>query len=110
MARVHCLQRSSRAESRVNASHSHCSLDDPAAQAAFAVAMQDPAAFAALHPASGPVTCIETHISWVFLTGSYAYKVKKPVQLGFIDYSTVERRAALCREELRLNSRHAPGL
>ncbi len=110
MARVHCPKRPSRAESRVNASQSHCSLDDPAAQAAFAVAMQDPAAFAALQPAHGPVTCIETHVSWVFLTGPFAYKVKKPVRLSFIDYSTAERRAAMCREELRLNRRHAPGL
>ncbi len=110
MARVHCPKRPSRAESRVNAGQSHCSLDDPSAQAAFAIAMQDPAAFAALQPAHGPVTCIETHVSWVFLTGPFAYKVKKPVQLSFIDYSTAERRALLCREELRLNRRHAPGL
>ncbi len=110
MARVHCPKRPSRAESRVNASQSQCSLDDPAAQAAFAIAMQDPAAFAALHPVTGPVTCIETHVSWVFLTGSFAYKVKKPVRLSFIDYSTAERRAAMCHEELRLNRRHAPGL
>lgn len=94
----------------MNASHSNCSIDDAAAQAAFAIAMQDPAAFAALHPVLGPVTLIETHVSWVFLTGSFAYKVKKPVRLSFIDYSTAERRAALCREELRLNRRHAPGL
>ncbi len=94
----------------MNAGQSHCSLDDPAAAADFAVAMQDPAAFAALHPVRGPVTCIETHVSWVFLTGPFAYKVKKPVRLSFIDYSTAERRAALCREELRLNRRHAPGL
>jgi len=72
--------------------------------------MQDPAAYSALHPVPGPVTCIETHVSWVFLTGSFAYKVKKPLRLSFIDYSTAERRAALCREELRLNRRHAPGL
>ena len=72
--------------------------------------MRDPAAFAALHAVPGPVTCIETHVSWVFLTGPFAYKVKKPLKLSFIDYSTAERRAALCREELRLNRRHAPGL
>ncbi len=72
--------------------------------------MQDPAAFAALHPVPGSVACIETHVSWVFLTGPFAYKVKKPLRLSFIDYSTAERRAALCREELRLNRRHAPGL
>jgi aminoglycoside phosphotransferase family enzyme/predicted kinase len=58
----------------------------------------------------GPVTCIETHVSWVFLTGPFAYKVKKPLRLSFLDYSTAGRREQLCREELRLNRRHAPGL
>jgi aminoglycoside phosphotransferase family enzyme len=48
---------------------------------------------------------IETHISWVFLTGEYAYKVKKPVNLGFVDFSTLERRKFFCEEELRLNQR-----
>jgi hypothetical protein len=94
----------------VNASQSSSPLDAPAAQAAFTAAMRDPAAYAALHPVPGPVTCIETHVSWVFLTGPFAYKVKKPLRLQFIDYSTAERRLALCREELRLNRRHAPGL
>jgi len=47
--------------------------------------MLDPAAYAALHPVSGPVRCIETHVSWVFLTGQFAYKVKKPLRLSFID-------------------------
>ena len=94
----------------MNAGQSSSPLDAPAAQAAFAAAMQDPAAYSALHPVPGPVTCIETHISWVFLTGPFAYKVKKPLRLSFIDYSTAERRLELCREELRLNRRHAPGL
>jgi len=94
----------------VNAGQYNSPLDAPAARAAFAAAMQDPAAFAALHPVPGSVACIETHVSWVFLTGPFAYKVKKPLKLSFIDYSTAERRAALCREELRLNRRHAPGL
>ena len=57
-----------------------------------------------------PIRCVETHISRVFLTGPYAYKVKKPVKLSFVDYSTAARRAACCREELRLNRRYAPGL
>src|SRR5210317_1822791 len=48
---------------------------------------------------------IETHISWVFLTGEYVYKVKKPVNLGFVDFSTLERRKFFCEEELRLNQR-----
>lgn len=56
------------------------------------------------------VRLIETHISWVLLTGSFAYKIKKPVQLGFIDTSTLERRRHFCSEELRLNRRLAPEL
>ncbi len=50
---------------------------------------------------------IETHISWVILTGTYAYKIKKPVNLGFLDFSTLEKRLEYCREELRLNRRLA---
>jgi aminoglycoside phosphotransferase family enzyme/predicted kinase len=51
---------------------------------------------------------IETHASWVILTGSYAYKIKKPVNLGFLDFSTLEKRRFCCEEELRLNRRLAP--
>jgi aminoglycoside phosphotransferase family enzyme/gluconate kinase len=50
---------------------------------------------------------IETHISWVLLTGLYAYKIKKPLNLGFLDFSTLEKRRHYCFEELRLNSRLA---
>ncbi len=53
---------------------------------------------------------IETHISWVILTGDYAYKIKKPVDLGFLDFSTLERRRFFCEEEIRLNRRLAPGI
>lgn len=53
---------------------------------------------------------VETHISWVILTGSLAYKIKKPVKLDFIDTSTIERRRHYCEEELRLNRRLAPEL
>lgn len=51
---------------------------------------------------------LETHISWIVLTGEYAYKIKKPVQYDFIDYSTRERREHYCRRELALNQRFAP--
>ncbi|SHE23712.1 AAA family ATPase [methanotrophic endosymbiont of Bathymodiolus puteoserpentis (Logatchev)] len=51
---------------------------------------------------------IETHISWVLLTGSYAYKIKKPLNLGFLDFSSLAKREYYCQEELRLNSRLAP--
>lgn len=53
---------------------------------------------------------IETHISDVFLTGDYAYKLKKPLNLGFLDFSTLARRRLCCEEELRLNRRLAPEL
>ena len=53
---------------------------------------------------------IETHISWVVLTGSFAYKIKKPVRYDFLDASTLARRRELCEEELRLNRRLAPDL
>jgi len=62
------------------------------------------------HAVSEPVQVTETHISWVLLTGAYAYKIKKPLRLSFLDYSTLERRRALCEEELRLNRRLAPDL
>lgn len=53
---------------------------------------------------------IETHISWVILSGSYAYKIKKALDLGFLDFTTLDRRRFYCEEELRLNSRLAPDL
>mgnify|MGYP002713051256 FL=1 len=58
------------------------------------------------HPVQ-QVQLIETHISWVFLTGDYAYKIKKPVDFGFLDFTRLERRKFYCEEELRLNSRLA---
>jgi hypothetical protein len=54
--------------------------------------------------------CRETHISWVLLAGAFAYKLKKPVTLPFLDYGTVEKRRFCCHEELRLNRRFAPDL
>ena len=53
---------------------------------------------------------VETHISWVLLTGQYAYKIKKPVNFGFLDFSTLEKRRFCCNEELRLNRRLAAEL
>ncbi len=50
----------------------------------------------------------ETHISWVFLSGGYAWKIKKPVDLGFLDFSTPEKRRRACDAEVRLNRRLAP--
>lgn len=53
---------------------------------------------------------VQTHISWVVLTGEYAYKFKKPVKLSFLDFSTLALRRAACAAELRLNRRLAPQL
>lgn len=61
------------------------------------------------HPTES-IRLIETHISWVFLTGEYVYKLKKPVRLPFLDFSTLEQRRFFCEEELRLNRRLAPEL
>jgi len=55
-------------------------------------------------------TLIETHISWVLLTGEFVYKVKKPVNFGFLDFSSLEQRKHFCSEEVRLNRRLAPDL
>jgi hypothetical protein len=52
----------------------------------------------------------ETHISWVFLDGDDVYKVKKPVSLGFLDFTTIEKRRRACEAEVRLNRRLAPGV
>ncbi|MEP7181956.1 MAG: AAA family ATPase [Betaproteobacteria bacterium] len=61
-------------------------------------------------PAVHSVAVIETHISTVLLTGTYAYKIKKPVNLGFLDFSTLALRKRCCDDELRLNRRLAPDL
>ncbi len=61
------------------------------------------------HAVAG-VQLVETHISWVFLTGELAYKIKRPVHYPFIDLRSRERRAFFCAEELRLNRRFAPEL
>ena len=61
------------------------------------------------HP-TGDFTVRETHISWVILCGDFAYKIKKPVNFGFLDFSTLQQREHFCREELRLNRRFSPEL
>jgi aminoglycoside phosphotransferase family enzyme/predicted kinase len=79
---------------------------DPASQPDLIQALLEPRAY----PTAQGVEHIETHISHVFLTGAFAYKIKKPVDLGFLDFSTLEKRRALCEEELRINRRLAPDL
>lgn len=61
------------------------------------------------HPVAS-IKVLETHISWVILTGTYAYKIKKSVKLEFLDFSTLQLRRHYCEEELRLNRRMAPQL
>jgi aminoglycoside phosphotransferase family enzyme len=62
----------------------------------------DPAVYP--HPVDR-VELVETHISWVFLAGDRVYKLKKPVNLGFLDFTTLDRRHRFCHEEVRLNRR-----
>jgi len=54
------------------------------------------------------VTVAETHISWLFFTGRFVYKVKKPVNFGFLDFTTLDQRRFFCLEEVRLNQRLSP--
>lgn len=61
-------------------------------------------------PGEPPVTAIETHISWVLLDGRFAWKIKKPLRLGFLDFADLATRRHYCDEELRLNRRLAPQL
>ena len=61
------------------------------------------------HPVEAP-RVVETHMSWVILTGTYAYKIKRPVHFAFADFRDPRHRAHLCAEEIRLNRRFAPDL
>ncbi len=70
-------------------------------------ALLAPACYA--HPVSR-VELIQTHISWVLLAGDFAYKIKKPVRLPFLDFSTLAQRKTSCQDELRLNQRYAPDI
>ncbi|MEK6209069.1 MAG: AAA family ATPase [Pseudomonadota bacterium] len=74
-------------------------------QSRLVEALHDPACYP--HPVH-PIRIIETHISFVVVTGTFAYKIKKSVDLGFLDFTTLEKRRFYCDEELRLNSRLAP--
>src|SRR5471030_3037428 len=71
-------------------------------------ALSEPSAYP--HPVGGAFEVRHTHISVVFLAGNYAYKIKKPVELGFLDFSTLAKRRHFCNEEVRLNRRLAPSV
>lgn len=62
------------------------------------------------HPVKTPIQLLQTHISFIFLTGVYAYKLKKTVDLNFLDFSTLAKRHYYLQEELRLNQQVAPKL
>jgi len=81
--------------------------DGAAEQARLVRALADPAVHG---PGVTAVTVLETHISTVLLTGRHAYKIKKPVDLGFLDFTTLAARMRFCNDELRLNRRLAPDL
>jgi aminoglycoside phosphotransferase family enzyme/predicted kinase len=76
-------------------------------QGSLITALLDPRRYP--HPVKR-VRVVETHISWVLLAGRYAYKIKKPVDLGFLDFTDLSSRRHYCEEELRLNRRLAPQL
>jgi len=76
-------------------------VDEPLAS------LQKPGAFD--YPVTETVL-LETHISWVIIAGDYAYKIKKPVKLEFLDFSSLEKRRFYCEEELRLNKPWAPDI
>jgi aminoglycoside phosphotransferase family enzyme/predicted kinase len=77
---------------------------DPAVRRAF----QDPSFYP--HSTASPIRVIDTHLSVLFLTGDFVYKVKKPVKFAFVDYESLEARRRYVEEEVRLNERGAPGL
>ncbi len=90
--------------------------NEPQSKTPQAVSQDDIVAFlsrADAYPfaaATDTVEVFQTHGSWVFVVGEYAYKLKKAIDLGFFDYSTLERRTHFCHEEVRLNRRLAPSV
>jgi aminoglycoside phosphotransferase family enzyme/predicted kinase len=70
-------------------------------------ALQNPQAYP--HPVD-TIKLIETHISWILLTGKYAYKIKKPINYGFVDYSTLDKRHYFCEQEIKLNQMLTQGI
>ena len=73
----------------------------------FIDSLKQPAAY--FHDV-GEITLLQTHISYVLLAGAYVYKIKKPVDFGFLDFTTLAKRKYYCEEELRLNRRLCPDI
>lgn len=91
----------------MTAAHSPTSIHNHVALPDHLQALLDPSLYP--HHVT-KVSLIQTHISWVFLTGSFAYKIKKPVDFGFLDFTTLQKRKKACLDELRLNRRLAPDI
>ncbi|HME03027.1 MAG TPA: AAA family ATPase [Solirubrobacteraceae bacterium] len=89
-----------------NSRTTHVNRSRESGDAALVRALASPATY----PGHPRVDVHETHASWVFVAGDRAYKVKKPLALGFLDYSTLELRHNACSEEVRINQELAPGL
>jgi hypothetical protein len=83
------------------------SVSQPESTPPFLLELTQPRAYP--HPCT-TIELIQTHISWVLLTGEFAYKLKKPVDFGFLDFSTLALRRHYCAEEVRLNRRFAQAL
>ena len=54
------------------------------------------------------IRLLQTHISWIFLTGDFVYKIKKPVDFGFLDFTTPDKRKKFCAKELKINKMFSP--
>jgi aminoglycoside phosphotransferase family enzyme len=80
---------------------------DPVEESPLPRALLEPECYD--HPTTA-IRLVETHISWVLLTGPYAYKIKKPLRLPFLDFASMAARRHFCEEELRVNRRLAPDL
>lgn len=91
----------------MNRSHTTASEGGPTT-AALINGLKQPQAYPGI--ACDAVEICQTHISWVFLVGDYAFKVKKPIRTNFLDYSSLEKRKHFCQEELRLDRRYAKDL
>ena len=87
--------------------HPHTPQSDDDPQVRLVTALLDPGRYP---HAAKRVHLIETHISWVLLAGRYAYKIKKSVDLGFLNFTSLALRRDYCKEEIRLNRRLAPQL
>ncbi|MFZ2650308.1 MAG: hypothetical protein WA210_09400, partial [Burkholderiaceae bacterium] len=90
-------------------------VSDPAAarsdpEASLEAKLRFLRSYAAPPGSKSALECVETHMSWVFFAGERVLKLKKPVRFPFLDFSTLGAREFYCREELRLNSRLAPGV